>query len=182
MHALDSFRRDHRQMRLLDDALALYAAGLLAGRSVQAGDLGHLAGALRIVADYRHFEKHEQVLQPLLVRNGISWNLHALRSVRERHSPLRALIGKLERAATRDPGWTRHEQLRVAATALDLASCQDRLMEIQEMELFPEIIARLDAKTLAALTGWLARFDELTEHRLPGVDVPGLCRALASRC
>jgi hemerythrin-like domain-containing protein len=181
LHALESLQRDHRLLYLLSDALEAYGAALLADRSVRRGDLGALARAFRSVTDHRQFEKEEEVLQQILVRKGFNWNLESLLHARETHHKLRHFIDVLERAAWRDPGWSRLERRSIAETALDLASEQRKLAVVQEIELFPQILTRLEPMVLAELTEELARFDRRSERHAPVVHVPALCLDVTAR-
>lgn len=181
MHALDSLRHDLEQMRLLNEVLVHYAARLLAGNGARPGDLDRLARTARNVAERRHFAKHEQVLFPVLACSGFGWGHPSLQDVRNSHALLRKLIGALEEAAPRATGWSPHERRRAVATALDLANAQSRLIDIEEVELFPALTTCLAPEALTELAQLLTRFDEHIERLQPCALVSELHRVLTAR-
>ncbi len=182
LHPLESLRRDHRLIFQLTDALDAYRAVLLAGARMPPGDLGALTLALRTLADYRHFEKEEQVLEQVLVRNGYNRNLKRLLDARETHRHLRDLMDVLEHAAERESTWSQPDRWTIAETLLDLSREQTKLSMSQEIELFPELLTRLEPAALAELALQLARFDAQSEAWLPTVDVGELCRSIMQHC
>ena len=169
--ALESLRRDHQALLLLADALDAYAAALEARRPVHPGDLRALVHALRTFGDYRHFEKEEQVLVPLLVRAGFDFALGVFAEGRHAHQRLRHLIEVLEYAAQRELDWSRFEQTAIVAAARALTDAQRRISDRQERELLPEIAKRLDGPALELLNRELLRFDERDAARSSGFDV-----------
>src|SRR6187431_275989 len=113
MRALESLERDHRLLQGLTEALEVYVAALDAGETLRAGDLSDLVNAFRNVADYRHFEKVEEVLIPLLVRSGFDFDLARLDDGRLEHERVRYLIEVLHQSAERELNWNLDERQRI---------------------------------------------------------------------
>lgn len=181
MQALESLERDHRLLQGLTEALEVYVSALEAGRPLQEGDLRNLVDGFRTLADYRYFEKVEEVLIPVLVRNGFDYNLDLLDDGRREHERVRYLIEVLHQSAERELNWNLDERQRIARAALDLVEHQRRLATRQEMELFPEIVTRLEPPVLGRLTQQLSRFDEHNSSRWPEMDVSALSQAVLAR-
>lgn len=182
LHPLESLRRDHRALLQLTDALDTYRALLVAGGRAQPRVLRALTLALRSVGDYRHFEKEEQVLEQVLVRNGYNWNLQSLIHARATHRQLRHSLDVLEHAAQRASRWSQPDRWAIAETLLDFSRRQRTLASLQERELFPEILRRLDPMALAELAARLERFDSQCEAWAPSLDIGRLCRDVERRC
>lgn len=181
MQALESLENDHRLLQSLTEALEAYVAALEAGQPLHAGDLHDLAQGFRAVADYRHFEKVEEVLLPVLVRNGFDYDLDALEGGRLEHERVRYLIEVLHQSAERDLSWNLDERRRIACAARNLVEHQRRLTTQLEQELFPRIVNQLQAPVLGKLTQQLCQFDEHDAARLPHLDIPELSRSVLAR-
>ena len=181
MQALESLERDHRLLQGLTEALEVYVSALEAGRPLREGDLRNLVDGFRTLADYRLFEKVEEVLIPVLVRNGFDYNLDLLDDGRREHERVRYLIEVLHQSAERELNWNLDERQRIARAALDLVEHQRRLAARQEVELFPEIVTRLEPPVLGRLTQQLSRFDEHNSSRWPEMDVSALSQAVLAR-
>jgi hemerythrin-like domain-containing protein len=181
MQALESLTRDHQVLWGLTEALEAVVAALDAGQRLERGDLRDLAHGFRTIADYRHFEKEDEVLVPLLVRHGFDYNLQILGDARREHDALRYLIRVLEQAAERELSWTLYERQRIAGTARSLVERQRSLATLQEIELFPEVVTRLEPAVLGQLTEELWEFDEASTTRGFGLDVAALRSSLLAR-
>ncbi len=180
MQALESLEHDHRLLRSLTEALEAYVAALEAGQPLHAGDLRDLAQGFRAVADYQHFEKVEEVLLPVLVRNGFDYNLDVLGGGWLEHERVRYLIEVLYQSAERDLNWNLDERQRIARAARNLVENQRRTTQL-EQELFPEIVTRLQPPVLGQLTEQLCQFDEHSAARVPSLDIPELSRSVLAR-
>ena len=174
--ALASLERDHRQLWGLTDALHAYVDALDGGRPLRRGDLKAIVSGLRVVADYRHFEKEEEVLVPMLVRHGFDYHHPLLADGRREHDSLRYLIDVLQQSAERELNWKLDERERISRVAHQLIERQRRLSTEQEARLFPQIVARLEPPALGQLTEQLCQFDESSAAREPTLDVAGLTR------
>lgn len=181
MRALESLERDHRLLKGLTDALEVYVVALDAGQTLVAGDLSDLVNAFRTVADYRHFEKVEEVLIPLLVRSGFDFDLARLDDGRHEHERVRYLIEVLHQSAERELNWNLDERQRIARAARHLIEEQRRMTARQAVELFPEIVTRLEAPALGQLTEQLCQFDEASAARWPEVDVAAVSESVLAR-
>jgi hemerythrin-like domain-containing protein len=181
MQALESLEHDHRLLRSLTEALEAYVSALEAGHPLHAGDLRDLVQGFRTVADYRHFEKVEEVLVPVLVRNGFDYNLDVLDGGRLEHERVRYLIEVLYQSAERELSWNLDERQRIACAARNLVEHQRRLTTQLEQELFPEIVTRLDGPVLGRLTEQLCQFDEQSAARDSALDIPELSRSVLAR-
>lgn len=178
MRALESLERDHRLLQGLSEALEVYVGALEAGQPLRAGDLTALVEAFRVVADYLHFEKVEEVLVPLLVRNGFDLGLL---DGRDEHSRVRYSIEVLHQSAERELNWNLDERERIARVARHLVEEQRRISARQAVELFPEIVTRLDPSALGQLTEQLCQFDEVSAARSAGPDIAALTRGVLAR-
>jgi hemerythrin-like domain-containing protein len=177
MQALESLQRDHRVLSGLSEVLAAYVEALESGRELWRGDLSDIMFGFRVMADYRHFEKEEEVL----VRHGFDYNLEILDAARQEHDGLRYLIRVLEEAAQREPSWNLYERQRIAGAARDLVERQSRLSALQELELFPEVVTRLQPAVLGELTEQLWSFDEVSSTRGFALEAGALRRSLLAR-
>lgn len=176
--ALASLERDHRQLRGLTDALHAYVDALDGGRPLRRGDLKAIVSGLRVVADYRHFEKEDEVLVPMLVRHGFDYHHPLLADGRREHDSLRYLIDVLQQSAERELNWKLDERERISRVAHQLIERQRRLSMRQEARLFPLVIARLQPSALGQLTEQLCQFDRSSAAREPALDVAGLARSV----
>lgn len=181
MRALDSLEQDHRLLWRLTEALEAYAAALEAGLDLRAGDLRDIVQSFRTVADYRNFEKVEEVLIPVLVRHGFDYNLEILDDGRRVHEKVRYLLEVLHQSAERDLNWNLDERARIVRAARSLVEEQRRLAAQREAELFPEIESRIPPPALGQLTEQLCQFDEQSDSRWPEVDVAALSQSVLAR-
>jgi hemerythrin-like domain-containing protein len=180
MQALESLERDHRLLQGLTEALDVYVAALEAGQPLHEGDLRDLVQGFRTVADYRYFEKVEEVLIPLLVRNGFDYDFELLDDGRREHDRVRYLIEVLHQSAERELNWNVDERQRIVRAARHLVEDQRRLAARQQVE-FPEIVLRLQPPVLGRLTEQLCQFDELSAARGPELDVSALSQSVLAR-
>ena len=88
MQPLASLTKEHQMISDLLGALQAYGTRLRGGASVDPVDLPRFAEVLRELVDYRHHEKEEGILLPLLARNGFAWNLGLLAELRREHGHL----------------------------------------------------------------------------------------------
>jgi hemerythrin-like domain-containing protein len=180
MRALESLERDHRLLQDLTEALEVYVSALEAGCPLHEGDLRDLVQGFRTVADYRYFEKLEEVLIPVLVRNGFDYDPDTLDDGRREHDRVRYLIEVLHQSAERELNWNLDERQRIARAARHLVEQRHRAAQ-QEREMFPEIVTRLQPPALGQLTELLSQFDELHAARGPELDVSALSRSVLAR-
>jgi hemerythrin-like domain-containing protein len=182
MRALESLERDHRLLQGLTEALEVYVTALEEGQPLCAGDLSDIVLAFRTVADYRHFEKVEEVLIPLLVRSGFDGDLGRLdHDGREERGRVRYLIEVLHQSAERELNWNLDERQRIARAARHLIDELRRISARQAVELFPEIVTRLDHGVLGQLTEQLCQFDDANAARSPELDIAALHRSVLER-
>jgi len=181
MRALESLHRDHQLIFGLTEALDAYANALDAKHPLVAGDFKALVHGFRTFADYRHFEKEENILVPWLVRRGFDDNSGILVGARNEHQQLRYLIDVLYQSAERELDWSRDERNRISAAARSLSEQQRQLAAQQEIELFPDILTRLPAHALDDLASELWQFDVRSEVRASPLDVQELSRDVAGR-
>lgn len=178
--ALASLERDHRLLWGLTEALRVYVSAMERGRPLRRGDLRALASGLRVIGDYRHFEKEDEVLVPAVVRHGFAYNLDIFEEARHEHDALRYLIEVLSQSAQREPSWRVDERLRISCVARQLIERQRRLSARQERRLFPEIVARLSPEALGQLTERLEQFDASRAAREATLDAAGLSRSIVA--
>ena len=175
MSALKSLTDEHQMIVELLGALQTFATRLRGGASVDPADLARFAEVLRELVDYRHHEKEEGILFPLLARNGFGWSQGLLSELRNDHGHLRHLIDVLYQAAAKDavmdesgtglvgsqPPSSREGQRHVAEAALAFIELERRHLQKEETALFPAIRERLGAVALEQLEAELAQFDQV---------------------
>lgn len=109
MSALKSLMDEHQVIVELLGALHTYATRLRGGVAVDPADLGRFAEVFRELVDYRHHEKEEGILLPLLARNGFEWSSGMLADLRREHGHLRYLIDVLCQLAAKDAAGAEEE-------------------------------------------------------------------------
>lgn len=179
MQPMVSLQEDHRLLLELTDALEAFAHELPRSAEVPVADLEAFASAFREFADHLHYEKEEYVLMPFLARHGYDWNGELLAQVREDHAQNRYLIDVLHQAAQRDEGFSRDDHHRLASTARALVALQRRLLQLQDIELFPVVSSSVTHEALAELQARLSDFDYRGSRR--SRKVKQLIRSLSSR-
>jgi hemerythrin-like domain-containing protein len=162
MQALSSLVREHQLISGLLGALHSYAGRMRGALPPDAADLQRFASTFRELVDYRHHEKEESILLPLLARNGFAWSSGSLAEVRREHSHLRYLMDVVYQAAARDLTWSRDERRKIADAAVAFVDFKRRHLQKEEVELFPAVSRRLEASALGQLEAELAQFDEAT--------------------
>jgi hemerythrin-like domain-containing protein len=162
MSALLSLTEEHQTISGLLGALQTYATRLRSGATVDPADLGRFSEVLHELVDYRHHEKEEGILMPLLARNGFEWSTGVLAELRHEHGHLRHLIDILSQAAARDPVVNREQRRQVVEVALAFVEYKRRHIQKEESVLLPAINQRLGARALEQLDAELARFDHAT--------------------
>src|SRR5688572_19054027 len=159
MSELLSLTEEHQMISGLLGALQTYATRLRSGASVDPGDLGRFSEVLREVVDYRHHEKEEGILMPLLARNGFEWSKGLLAELRHEHGHLRHLVDILSQAAATDSAGSREQRRQVVEVALAFVDYKLRHIQKEDSLLVPAIRQRLGARALEQLAAELARFD-----------------------
>jgi hemerythrin-like domain-containing protein len=167
MSALKSLMDEHQMISELLGAFSSYAARLRGGATVDPADLARFSEVFRELVDYRHHEKEEGILMPLLARNGFEWSSGLLSELQREHGHLRYLIDVLCQAAAKDTVGTRwagsrEERRQIAEAAAAFVEFKRRHMLREENELFPAVVQRLSAAALEQLGVELAQFDEAT--------------------
>lgn len=162
MQALASLTKEHHMISELIGALQTYGARLRSGASVDPADLPRFADVLRELVDYRHHEKEEGILLPLLARNGFAWNLGLLAELRREHGHLGYLLDVLCQASARDSALGDGERRQIAEATTAFVDFKRRHIHKETNELFPAIYARLSPAALEQLALELAQFDEAT--------------------
>ncbi len=162
MSELLSLTEEHQRISGLLGALQTYATRLRSGATVDPADLARFSEVLREVVDYRHHEKEEGILMPLLARNGFEWSTGLLAELRHEHGHLRNLIDILSQAAARDSAGSREQRRQVVEVALAFVEYKRRHIQKEEDLLAPAISQRLGARALEQLAAELARFDRAT--------------------
>lgn len=162
MSELLSLTEEHHSISGLLGALQTYAMRLRSGATVDPADLARFSEVLREVVDYRHHEKEEGILMPLLARNGFEWSAGLLAELRQEHGHLRHLIDILSQAAARDSAGSREQRRQVVEVALAFVECKRRHIQKEEDLLGPAMRQRLGTRALEQLAAELARFDRAT--------------------
>lgn len=185
MSALKSLTDEHQMIVELLGALHAYATRLRAGASVDPADLARFAEVLRELVDYRHHEKEEGILLPLLARNGFDWSDGLLEELRREHGHLRHLIDVLYQAGAKHASvdesaaglvgarraTSLEDRRQIADTALAFVELK-RLHEAKEESvLYPAVRQRLGARALERLGRELDQFDEVLARQAGSAQV-----------
>lgn len=158
MSALLSWTEEHQTISGVLGALQTYATRLRSGGSVDPADLPRFSELLRELVDYRHHEKEEGILMPLLARNGFEWSTGLLAELRQEHGHLRHLIDVLSQAAAKDSG-SPEQRRQVVEVALAFVECKRLHIQKEDEVLLPAITERLSARALEQLSIELDRFE-----------------------
>jgi len=166
MHALLSLIREHEVISKLLDGLASYARRLVdpQARDADPRDLAAFAQVFRGFADELHHEKEEEILLPILSRHGFHWSEGLLADVRTDHQRERYLMEVLGQAAECELAWTNEDRRSIAATALAFVRFEREHMQMENEQLFPEVIRRSSASVIEELRAALERFDRVPRH------------------
>lgn len=161
MSGLLSWTEEHQKISGVLGALQTYATRLRSGGSVDPADLSRFSELLRELVDYRHHEKEEGILMPLLARNGFEWSTGLLAELRQEHGHLRHLIDVLSQAAAKDSG-SPEQRRQVVEVALTFVECKRLHIQKEDEVLLPAISERLSARALEQLSLELERFERAT--------------------
>jgi hemerythrin-like domain-containing protein len=166
MQALSSLTREHQMISSLTGALERYATRLREGAPLVVADLSRFAAVFRELVDFRHHEKEEGILLPLLARNGFAWNEGPLSDIRREHRHLRYLIDVLCQAAAKHESdaarSSQEDRWQIAGAALAFVDFKRGHMHKENTLLFPAISERLNTPALERLENELRHFDEMT--------------------
>lgn len=133
MSALLSLTEEHQTISELLGALQTHATRLRSGATVDPVDLSRFADVLRELVDYRHHEKEEGILLPLLARNGFEWSTGLLAELRYEHGRLRHLIEVLYQAAAKESVGSREQRRQVFEAALAFVDYKRSHMQKEEV-------------------------------------------------
>ncbi|HWO11487.1 MAG TPA: hemerythrin domain-containing protein [Polyangiaceae bacterium] len=183
MHALLSLIREHEVISRLLDGLAGYARRLVdpQGRAADPQDLAAFAQVFRGFADELHHEKEEEILQPILSRHGFHWTEGLLADVRTDHQRERYLMEVLGQAAECELEWTDEDRRSIAATALAFVRFEREHLQMENEQLFPEVIRRSGGDVLEELRVALERFDRVPRHMAVRAEVLRVADDLITR-
>jgi hemerythrin-like domain-containing protein len=181
MSALMSWTDEHQMILELLGALQTYATRLRSGATVDPADLERFSEVFRELVDYRHHEKEEGILLPLLARNGFAWSSGLLAELRREHGHLRYLLDVLSQSAAKDTMGSREERRQVAEAAVAFVEFKRQHILKEETQLLPAIEQRLDARALEQLGAELAQFDEPSVRNGESSHVLGYASELVQR-
>jgi hemerythrin-like domain-containing protein len=176
-----SLIQEHQLISRVVAALEVYAHQIRQCAPVLPEDLAHFARVFDELGDQLHHEKEENILLPFLSRHGFDWGTGVLRSVRSDHRQERYLIDVLSQAGERSASWSSEDRRQIAAASDALCEFQRRHHELENEKLFPEVIARLDADTLALLRDALEGFDREPQHEALRAAAEQLAKELTQR-
>lgn len=169
MSPLISLTEEHQTIVGLLGALQACARRLESGVRVDPDDLGRFSEVLRELVDYRHHEKEEGILMPLLAHNGFEWSSGLLAELRFEHVHLRHLLEVLCQAAAKGSLGSREQRRQVVEAALAFVEAKREHVRKEDELLLPAVIRQLSSRALDQLCVELARFD-----RAAGRDSGGL--------
>lgn len=164
MEPISSLIREHEVIASLAAALETYAHRLEREEDVDPNDLARFVRVFEELGEYIHHEKEENILLPLLSRNGLDWERGVLDEVQSEHRQERYLMDVLFQASERAGHWDHEHRRHVAASAKALVEFQRHHHELENRRLFPEV-AVLDDSVQRELKSALESFDADTAHR-----------------
>jgi hemerythrin-like domain-containing protein/CBS domain-containing protein len=164
-NALSSLIREHQLIAALTAALDVYANAVDDDTPVEAEDLGRFARVFNDFADAIHHEKEESILLPFLSHHGFDWESEILKAVRQEHRQERYLVAVLCQAGTAPASWSTEYRRQITAAARALSAFQRKHHQRENEELFPAVLAQLNAEALTQLQSELVRFDDNPHHR-----------------
>src|SRR3954470_1896754 len=148
MHVLSSLLEEHQFISRLVDALERFAQKVQQGADVDPTDVKQFARGLNQFGDQLHHEKEERILLPFITRHGFDWHAPPLPLIRQEHRHEQYLVSVLTQAGERVEVWSNEERRHVAAAARALCAFQRAHHHTENVELFPQIIERLDSEAL----------------------------------
>lgn len=159
MQAISSFVREHRMIADLSSALQTFARHVREGAPVDAGDLGRFATVIRELVDYRHHEREESILLPLLARNGLAWSTGVLCDVRIEHRHLRYLIDVFCQTAEKGDAHGPEQRRQIVESALGFVEFKRQHMQREDNELLAPSARSARPELLEQLERQLQSFD-----------------------
>jgi hemerythrin-like domain-containing protein len=164
MRAIASLTREHEVISRLAAAHETYAHRLERQESVEAEDLARFVQVFEDLGDRIHHEKEENILLPLLSRNGVDWDRGVIDDVQTDHRQERYLMDVLFQASERAGAWDNEHRRHIATSAKALVEFQRRHHELENRLLFPEV-ALLSGSAQSELESALETFDAELGHR-----------------
>jgi hemerythrin-like domain-containing protein len=164
MKAIASLVREHEVMSSVVAALEAYVQRLEHREPVDPEDLARFAEIFEALGDCIHHEKEENILLPLLSRNGFEWSRGLLARVRSEHRQERYLTNVLFQSSQRAGSWNDEHRRYIAANGRALVEFQRRHHDLENRRLFPEMDFRLSDSAKAELAALLEAFDANAVH------------------
>ncbi len=164
MRAIASLVREHEVMSSVVSALEVYVQRLERRDPVDPEDLARFAEIFEELGDCIHHEKEENILLPLLSRNGFEWNRGILAAVRSEHRQERYLTNVLFQTSQRAGTLNDEHRRYIVASGRALVDFQRRHHELENRRLFPEIDRRMSEPAKAELAALLESFDANPVH------------------
>jgi hemerythrin-like domain-containing protein len=179
MMAIESLIAEHQIIARVAAALETYAGRLRRGEPVDEADLARFAHVFTDFAECIHHEKEENLLLPMLSRQGWSWDSGVLPAIRREHRQEAYLIDVLRQAGERARSWHSEDRRHIAAAALGLVEFQRSHHLLESKDLFPAVELRLNEAQQAELERAFLRFDR--EHDQRRASALSLAEALIER-
>jgi len=179
MKAIESLIAEHQIIDRVAAALGAYAGRLRRGEPVDEADLARFAQWFVDFAECGHHEKEENILLPMLARQGWSWDSGVLPAIRREHRQETYLIDVLHQAGERAMSWHAEDRRHIGAAALALVEFQRSHHRLESVDLFPAVDLRLSEVQQAELERTFDRFDR--EHAQRRASALSLAAALIER-
>jgi len=179
MKAIKSLIAEHQIIDRVAAALDGYTERLRAGRPVEEADLARFAQVFTDFAECIHHEKEENILLPMLSRQGWSWDSGVLPAIRREHRQETYLIDVLRQAGERAASWHSEDRRHIAAAAHGLVEFQQSHHRLESTDLFPAVESRLGEAQQGELERAFVKFDR--EHEQRRTAVLSLAEALIER-
>jgi hemerythrin-like domain-containing protein len=172
MTAVDRLFEEHILILRVTDALEALVARLQSESGDYRAELVRLIGFFREFADLLHHEKEESVLLPALVDAGLRWDDGVVAEVRKDHELERQMLHSLRHCALQSTPWSLMDRQRIIDTGRRYVEFMRHHILLENEQLRPLIMARLDEDAVRQLNEHLDRFDsrieatgELARHR-----------------
>jgi hemerythrin-like domain-containing protein len=159
MACIDSLLEDHRLIGRMLTALDAFTQAANADTPTIRRDLPRFATFFKVFGDVHHATKEEDILFPVLVRRGVSWEAGALKQAREEHRRERYFMRTIEQLAAQEGDFDAETIRHAVAQLSDFVSSMRGHLEFEQQSVFP-LVEQLSAAHQAELQAQLEGFDQ----------------------
>lgn len=159
MTALDRLFEEHALILRVVGALESLVDRLQSDNNDHRSELVRVMTFFREFADLLHHEKEESLLLPALVNAGLRWDDGVVAEVRKEHDLERQMLQTLRHASLQASPWSIMDKQRVIDVGRRFVTFMRGHVALENEQLRPLLLTRLDGPALAQLNEGLERFD-----------------------